>query len=313
MHSHEPASFVYACTRAAHFASCLLLMSMFAFDVLLAAPTARRTGGSLARWKGSFRGMIGWTLLISLLTGGGWLALAVIAMSGLPSSDALQADTLSLVWNHTHFGLVWKVRLAALAATALVGVAVVRMRDPARPRALLMWIGLMTSTALCVSLAWSGHAMIPGAGSWHIIADAFHIGVCGIWPATLVPLFFSLRPGETADRASDEAAELVRRFSNWSLTAVAVVATTGAVNAWYLVGSPVELFTTAYGRTLLLKIGMFVGMVGLGALNRVWIRRGLSWGGGNIGKLRMGVGAEILLAVGIIVAVGYLGLLPPGG
>jgi putative copper resistance protein D len=95
------------------------------------------------------------------------------------------------------------------------------------------------------------------------------------------------------------------------LTAVVIVSVTGVINAYYLLGGPSNLLATAYGRVLLVKLTLFVVILGLGAMNRVYLRRGLMHGV-NLRKLRMNVAVEIVLAAGVVVAVGYLGLMMPG-
>jgi len=59
------------------------------------------------------------------------------------------------------------------------------------------------------------------------------------------------------------------------------------------------------------KLALFAGMVGLGAMNRACLRRGIGGNRAALRRLRLNVVTEIVLAVGVIVAVGYLGLTPP--
>jgi len=307
VHGHDPANLWFALTRAGHYLACLVLMSVFAFDRVVVGRVLHGAGGALSGWHDVFGRIVKWALPVALLTGGWWFALATVAMSGLPVREALAADTLSVVWNHTHFGWVWKIRLAAWAGTAIVDIALVKVRDLAWPRGLLMWLGLVSSGVLCVSLVWAGHA--EGDGAWQLWGDVVHIGVCGVWPGGLAPLVGVV--WGTAE-ASPGLERLVKWFSNWSLTAVVIVSVTGVINAYYLLGGPGNLFATGYGRVLLVKLVLFGVILGLGAMNRVYLRRGITTGR-NLAKLRMNVAVEIALAVGVVVAVGYLGLMPPAG
>jgi putative copper resistance protein D len=53
--------------------------------------------------------------------------------------------------------------------------------------------------------------------------------------------------------------------------AVATLVGTGLVNSWYLVGNVTGLLETAYGRVLVTKLVLFVGMLALAVSNRFWI------------------------------------------
>ena len=55
MHNHDPANFWYVVTRASHYAACLLLMGVFAFDRFLAAPVLWDATELVVSWNESFR------------------------------------------------------------------------------------------------------------------------------------------------------------------------------------------------------------------------------------------------------------------
>lgn len=64
-----------------------------------------------------------------------------------------------------------------------------------------------------------------------------------------------------------------------------------------LIGSP-------YGRALIMKLGLMVFLLATGGINLI------DRGDGPFGRM---VGAELVLAVGIFVAAGFLTSLPPAG
>ena len=53
-----------------------------------------------------------------------------------------------------------------------------------------------------------------------------------------------------------------------------IVAATGTIAASMYVGTPANLITTAYGKTLLLKIGLFAGVLAYGWMNWRRVRTG---------------------------------------
>ena len=57
------------------------------------------------------------------------------------------------------------------------------------------------------------------------------------------------------------------RFSLVGMAAVATLLATGIVNSWYLVGNVDALLNTHYGKLLLIKLALFLGMVGIAAFN----------------------------------------------
>src|SRR5439155_6384274 len=94
----------------------------------------------------------------------------------------------------------------------------------------------------------------------------------------------------------------------------AVVAATGLQRAISEVGGPTawgRLFHTSFGVTLLIKVGLFAGLVSLGAWNRYTNVPGVSRGPGGMQSLRRTVGAEVLVAAGILGVTGVLTQLPP--
>jgi putative copper resistance protein D len=321
---YSPVSFWFAVARASHFASCLLFMSGFVFDRSIAsrlreAPEAGRS------WDRIFRAILTLTLPASLLTGAWWMAMTAIAMSGLPPHEALAPEALAIVWTQTHFGLVWKLRLAIWGTVAVVTLPLLK-KPPvgSRSRAALAWLGLTATAGLSAAMTWIGHAMISPDRSWHLPADLIHIVVGGIWPASLVPFILLLR--RLGDPASDAQRKLIAqitlRFSETSLIAVTMMTATGIVNTWYLLGSPSNLLASGYGRTLLWKLAAVAAMVGLGAINRAHLRRAIlapideATGAKHcraVGWLKLNVMFEILLAAAVLLAVGYLGLTPPPG
>jgi putative copper resistance protein D len=111
---------------------------------------------------------------------------------------------------------------------------------------------------------------------------------------------------------------LVRRFSALSLTAVALLAMTGFVNSWFLVGSVENLFGLTYGRWLLAKIILFSIAVTIGAINLLRLKPRLlagapPWRKTEIAaaQLQLNVQMELALAMAIVIIVAILGILPP--
>src|SRR5439155_4943029 len=110
------------------------------------------------------------------------------------------------------------------------------------------------------------------------------------WIGGLVQLVFVLREGAPRD--------VVRRFSTLALGAVAVLSVTGVIRAIGELRSVSQVWTTGYGRLLIVKTGLLAVLVGFGWLNRYrLVPRG------NAALLRRSAGAELALLAGVVVAV----------
>src|SRR6266702_3608032 len=92
--------------------------------------------------------------------------------------------------------------------------------------------------------------------------------------------------------SGDERVLAVRRFSAMATVALGVVVLTGLTRAVIEVGSWHGLFSTSFGRTLLIKLALRAGRA-------------------KVATLRSTVRAELALAIPIVVAAAVLGELPP--
>jgi copper resistance protein D len=311
----------FVVVRAIHFGACLVLFGVFVFDRFVTASIGSRDRSEVViYWESRVR-LLGFvTLPIALLSGIAWFVLVAMSMSGLPLGQALQPDTVKIVWNQTQFGTVWQFRLAVwLGAAVLITLMYIFPLRPSAQKA-LAWIELLFSGGLLGSLAWAGHGQIGQPGYWHLGADILHLLVAGVWPTGLVPLALLLRAfRHTSDSTRwRRMAALIRRFSAVSLGSVILLVLTGWVNSWYLVGSFSNLVQQPYGRWLLLKIALFMLAVAIGAVNLLRLKPRLladnyAAGATEIaaGQLQLNVLLEISLGVAIVIVVAILGMLPP--
>ena len=100
------------------------------------------------------------------------------------------------------------------------------------------------------------------------------------------------------------------RFSLLASGCVSIVLLTGAYNAWAQV-LVLPALSTPYGRTLLVKLALVLPLLGLGALNLLWVRPRLAREDTASLWLRRAVTGEALLMVVILAVVGVLTSLEP--
>src|SRR5918992_2802328 len=139
-----------------------------------------------------------------------------------------------------------------------------------------------------------------------LVADWIHAMAAAVWMGGLLGFAFALCSGAfrglTPDRRTKLRERTVRRFSAVATCAVVVLACTGLYAAVLHVPNPQALLATPYGLALMAKLVLLSLLLGVGASNL------LLRGRGPFSRL---VVLELLLALGLFVATGFLTSLPP--
>lgn len=310
--------FWLAFARAIHIAASILLAAVFGFRLIVLLPVAANCG-RIDRFQPRFKGV--WARLalaswiIVVLSGLAWFWLVAASISGAANLLEVTPDTLQIMLFQTHFGHLWLIRggcCLVMGALLLTGA----------PELLMAALSLV----ILVSLGPAGHAgaIVSRVGPLAVMGDMGHLAAAALWPGGLLPLLFILyREHRTAGGNNPQfVAEVVRRFSALSLAVVALLAATGILNAYFIVGSFPALFDTSYGQLLLIKIAFFFLMLCLGAWNLLVLKPRLCRAamGANgaeasaaqsIGSLVRSVACETLLAAAVILVIGFLDVTPP--
>jgi len=245
------------------------------------------------------------------------LGMAVMArsMSGAEDYASIERHVYVMVVMHTDAGLAWLVRMAALAV-AICAAAGRR----ARPT---LWLSVIAATGAVAlsSLAWAGHgAMDDGAkGYFHLSNDVLHLIAAAAWVGAVAT--FVLLSERTRLAAADQVELLSRVLNGFASMGTLIVLTlgiTGVINYGLINGWALrDLTSTAYGVLLLVKLSLFVLMLGLAAANRyllgprleVALRNGPVAGAAT--ALRRSLIVEFSVATTIVMLVAWLGTLSP--
>ena len=295
-------------TRAIHIGASILIVGIFTFDFVALGLTGQPESNDLYEFKRRLFRLAFWSLIAALLSALLWFWLEVASIRELSLKNALSTPAWGAVLFQTQFGRVWQLRLGVLAA---VFVAVVSGLAQIKARRMLIWVPWLLSIAFLVSLAWISHA----AARVHplgLFGDVVHLCAAGAWIGGLVPLTLFL--GCASFSLGQTVVSVLLRFSMLSLCCVSVLIVTGISNSWLLVGSLHALFTTPYGRLLLLKLTLFGILIGFGARNRFLVKARLRKGSANpdlLSQLRRNVLCEVCLGVAIVLIVACLGVTPP--
>ncbi|MGH6969804.1 MAG: copper homeostasis membrane protein CopD, partial [Stellaceae bacterium] len=304
--------------RAVHFAACVSLAGVLAFECLIAGPVLRRSDGFAASGLNQRLRTLAWaSLTLTLISGAAWLDGVAASMSGKPLGAALSPGVLGIVLDQTRVGQDWLLRLAL--AVALGACLAARNERRARYRTVIAWLAFGLSTLILASLAWAGHgaATVGAPGELHLAGDILHLIGAGLWLGTLIPLELLL--GE-ARRAGDTpwlavARTAARRYSVLAVTSVTALLAGGLINTWFLAGTIPALIGTLYGRLLLAKIALFVIMLVVAAFNLLRLTPRLdddARAPRTIVWLQRNALIETAIGLGVVAIVGVLGILPPG-
>jgi putative copper resistance protein D len=253
------------------------------------------------------------TLVAVMISVAGILAMTA-SMSGVALIDVDRLSIEAMVFE-TPMGVAWQVRMAALAATAVLAF----VRNPVARVAQVAF-----AAAALASLAWTGHGAAGEAtkGVIQLVADIVHLLAAGAWIGALVAL--GLMVARNASRLTSinfiSIHGALDSFSKAGTIFVALLIITGSVNAWILVGpAGVGLIgSDQYVQLLALKLALFAVMLGLAATNRFRLTPALSrdLDAGVVPlealrALRRSIAIEAGLAASVLAIVAWLGTLVP--
>jgi putative copper resistance protein D len=305
--------------RAVHFAATLALAGAVIFGAAIAGPALRVPPGERAGFRVRLLRVAWSALAIAVVSGAAWLVLLAAQMSERTPTQAFSGGIVWTVLIHTTFGHDWLIRLAL---AFLLALALWRLAPDHAGRS--RWAAAaVLAAAFAAALVHSGHAAATAGwlGTVHRAADGLHLIAASAWVGGLLPLVLLLASARRGDLSLALARDATLRFSVLGVISVCVLLATGVMNGWVLAGSMPALVGTDYGRLLLVKVALFLGMVAIAAVNRLRLTPRLVQAAGDAAAPVKGDGVRALarnsvieatLGLAILVVVGALGTVPPG-
>lgn len=287
---------LYVAIRWLQFVGLLIAIGAVAFArVVLGA--LRRRGGSgafvaAARQRAAHIGLwaTGALALAALLR----LLAQSYAMHG--PGEVLDARVVAPMLAQTVWGWGW------LLQTGAVVLAAISFRSAARGRGPGWTLAAGAALLLAFTPALSGHAAsAPRFTPLAILADGLHVLGASGWLGSLLLVLAAGIPAamRLGDKERGSAVrDLVHAFSPTALAFAGLVALTGVFAGWLHLGAVSALWRTAYGRTLLVKLGVLSVVAATGAYNWLRVRPAL---GDTAGAARLRRSATVELAVGVVV------------
>jgi copper transport protein len=154
-------------------------------------------------------------------------------------------------------------------------------------------------------------------GALNAVLDQVHILGATTWLGGVVVLVaLALTRRSLSADAGRVWAQVWQRFSALALVAVGSILASGLWLAWKHVGALSELWTTTYGRFLLLKLTLVTGVLVAGAVNQLWLlpviaRAQAAGATGSLLSLTLQrfpkvLAVEVLLGVSVLTIVPFL-------
>jgi copper transport protein len=164
------------------------------------------------------------------------------------------------------FGEIWL--LQAVVASLIAVLAALIGRRPSRGGSVsLTALTLAPAAVLLVLPAFSGHARVEGGLS--ILADTVHVAAAAAWTGGLAFVLAALiLSGPDRWRLASRA---VPRFSQIAVVSVGVLLLSGVTNGYLQIRELHGLWDTGYGVLLLVKTGLVLPVLALGAYNNRYV------------------------------------------
>jgi copper transport protein len=265
--------------------------AVFLFVVWLPALAHVAGGGSAwldasERFARIARGVVVGAILLGLAATAAAIVFQAATATGTSRWTALDADAVDAV-SDTRPVRAWLARLGVLLVLGVTLLAVMRPRRlPGLRRAALGAAGAAPGAslsgpqvlllggaivALALTAPLGGHSGTYSPSGLLVTVDTLHVLAVSAWLGGLVMLLFAL---PISVRALDRGERLplvaaaTGRFSRLAMSAVALLLLSGIVQSIALVGAFDALVETAYGRLVLAKIVLFLGLISFGAHNQ---------------------------------------------
>ena len=160
---------------------------------------------------------------------------------------------------------------------------------------------LLGAVAVCASFAFRGHVLTESRLVLGILLTAHLLGLA-FWIGAFAPLFRLARQGDAT-----RAGALADAFGRRALWVVAVLASAGAGLLVLLTGNPLGALAMPYGQFLVVKVSVFVLLLGLAAINRLRLTPALLAGDSHAGVLlQRSIACEVVAVCAIALTTATL-------
>lgn len=287
-------STAFAAARAVQYGALSIAGGAIAFLLLIWTAALCGVAGAGGGWRDASEAVLHRVRVVVLFAA---VAGAVSALAGvtLEAAQAAGVSGWSAMKPHvvrevlgTRFGTVWSIAAGCWLAVGLLSVPLLaggRRRasvlrpaslgaaGSAMPRSGRAALGLLAALLayLVMVPALSGHGATQSPVAVLFPANVLHVAAMTVWLGGLVCLLAAV-PAATGRLAAADRTRLLagvlERFSAGALGAVIVLLVAGLVQAYVEIRHLDLVLSTAFGRAVLIKLGLLTALIALGALNR---------------------------------------------
>jgi len=227
----------------------------------------------------------------------------------LRAEDALQLPFVDLMYgdlspfaNKTRFGVAFvamTLGFALVAALVFLSWAFERLK--------LLWLAFAIGLGFASGLSLSGHSAVEPNSSWlSQLADYAHLSAASLWAGGLVSLGLIVWP-----LAPELRRPAFLNFSRLATVLVAVLVLAGTYLSILRLPTVSDLWSSGYGRTLLVKISIVCVALAWGALHHFVVRPRLERGEMPGGLRRSLLGESTIALAVLLVAAVLVNSAPP--
>jgi copper resistance protein D len=236
----------------------------------------------------------------------GLAALSVFAGGAqiLVSAGSMGDDAAGM-WDGSLIHMVWQAgagRANAIRAIGLLLAALGVLSD--RPP----WWSLLGAAMGATSFAWTGHARALDPDVLPVLLVSAHLLGVAFWLGALAPLLIVSRSGDATTIAATAA-----RFGSSAVFVVGGLMAAGVALLWMLLGDVTALWSSTYGRSVMLKLAFVGCLLCFAAFNKLRLTPRLLAGDSRaVRSLRTSIRFEMILgAVILAVTAGFTTLIGP--
>ena len=183
-----------------------------------------------------------------------------LAVTGGNWGGVFSPTLLAALLANGHFGTFWTMREVVVVLAMVVGIYVILAPTQAKRHSeVITWINLLLGLALLIALTLSGHAAsisgMPGIAA--VLVDWLHLLAASLWIGGMFYVALVLLPVLRHRPLSERVPSMLTtlaRFSPLAIAGVVIMALSGPFNATVHMSSFSQLYETAYGRTLIVKV-----------------------------------------------------------
>jgi len=207
------------------------------------------------------------TLVVLLLANVGVLLGQALNLTGGDLGSALSPSLLGELATSGRFGTYWLMReFIIIVAMILALYTLFSKQRPRLVNTLLPLANLLLGSALFIAITMSGHAAAVSANiaGYAIVVDWLHLLAAALWVGGMFYIATTYLPVLGRRPVAEQARSLttvIPYFSPLAIAGVLIMVVTGPFNATFHLTSWEQFLSTAYGRTLLVKILLVGGLL----------------------------------------------------